>query len=131
VDRDAQALAQIVGEGAARAGRAKIHTNVGDFTRPLDLPPLDGVVIANALHYVPYADQARVLRHVAGLVSAGGPLVVVEYERRNANQWVPYPITSVALAERAREAGLGPPTLVGTQPSRYSGTIYSVVVRRP
>jgi SAM-dependent methyltransferase len=121
----------MVGDGGARAGRAKIRTIVGDFTTSLEIPLLDGVVIANALHFVPYADQARALRHVAALVSPGGPLVVVEYERRNANQWVPFPITSVALAERAREAGLGPPTLLGTQPSRYSGTIYSVLVRRP
>jgi len=31
-----------------------------DFTRPLDLPPLDGVVMANSLHY--FRDQEKVLR---------------------------------------------------------------------
>ena len=130
VDRDAGALGQIAGGNRDRAKRAEIRTVVGDFTEPLELPPLDGVVIANALHYVPYADQARVLRQVATLVEARAPLVVVEYERQTANQWVPYPITLAALGALAGAARLETPELLATQPSKYDGTIYSVVVRR-
>ena len=57
-------------------------------------------------------------------------MVVVEYDRRHANQWVPYPITPAALTKLARGAGLGTPTVLATRPSRYSGTMYSAVVRR-
>ena len=129
VDRDAAALRQITAAGVERDSRAPIHTVVGDFREPLQLPTLDGVLIANALHYVPYADQARVLRQIAALVTPAGPLVVVEYERRNANPWVPYPIPIATLADVARDAGLGAPTPLATRPSRYSGAIYSAVVR--
>lgn len=125
VDRDARALRQISAADGGRRERAAIRTLVGDLTEPLDLPPLDGVVLANALHYVPYADQARVLRRVASLVSAGGSVVIVEYARRNASPWVPYPISVAALGDLARDAGLGAPTLLASQPSRYSGQIYS------
>ena len=121
VDRDARALREIAG--------ARIETVVGDFTERLELPLLDGVVIANALHYVPYPDQARVLGQVASLTAEGAPIVVVEYERRNANPWVPYPITIARLADIARAAGLGAPTPLASRPSRFSGTIYSAVVR--
>ena len=130
VDRDEAALRQIADTGAERGARARIHTVVGDIREPLQLPPLDGVLIANALHYVPYGDQARVLRQIAAGVAADGPLVIVEYERHNANPWVPYPITIAALTDVAREAGLGAPALLATRPSRYSGAIYSAVVRR-
>ena len=130
IDRDEQALGQITRAAGDRESRADIRTVAGDFTQPLELPMLDGLLIANALHYVPYADQARVLRQIAALTRTGEPIVIVEYERRNANAWVPYPITIAALGDVARDAGLGAPTPIGTQPSRYSGTIYSAVVRR-
>ena len=129
VDRDTDALRKVVGPGIERSDRAQIQPVVADFREPLQLPTLDGVLIANALHYVPYADQARVLRQIAALVTPAGPLVLVEYERRNANPWVPYPIPIATLAEVARDAGLGAPTPLASRPSRYSGAIYSAVVR--
>lgn len=128
VDRDTQALGEVTRDlGGGQS--ARIHTVVGDFTDRLDLPPLDGIVIANALHYVPYEDQTRVLRQVASLAKRAAPLVIVEYERTNANPWVPYPITIRHLTTVAREAGLAAPTPLATRPSRFSGTIYSAVVR--
>ncbi len=130
VDSDPGALRELDRRAAATAPGATVQTIIGDFTGPLDLPPLDGVLVANALHYVPYSDQPTVVRRVASLLTEGAPMVVVEYDRRHANQWVPYPITSAALTALARDAGLGTPTVLGTRPSRYSGTIYSAIVRR-
>jgi ubiquinone/menaquinone biosynthesis C-methylase UbiE len=130
VDRDAAALRELARTARNTASGATIRTVVGDFAAPLELPPLDGVLVANALHYVPYAEQPVVLRRVASLLTDGAPLVVVEYDRQHANRWVPYPITPAALAAAARDAGLGVPTALATRPSRFSGTIYSAVVRR-
>lgn len=127
VDRDEGALAELTRAVARRAASlAPVHTVVADFTRSLSLPPLDGVVLANALHFVPYAEQADVLGRVARVVKPGGAVVVIEYERRRANPWVPYPISREALAALARAAGLGEAALLATRPSAYSGTIYSV-----
>ena len=128
LDRNPAALGALSSDRSRTA--ARVITIVGDFTAPLELPPLDGVIIANALHYVPYPDQPRVLREIASLLTSGGPIVVVEYDRRSANRWVPYPIAPHALASAAAEAGLEPPTLLATRPSHYSGTIYSAIVRR-
>ena len=130
VDRNAAALRELAGTGGPAAEVAMIRTVVGDFAEPLDLPPLDGVLVANALHYVPYADQPAVLARVGSLLSDGAPIVVVEYDRRHANQWVPYPITPAALASAARDAGLSAPTVLAARPSQYGGTIYSAIVRR-
>ena len=129
VDRDASGLRELE-RAPHRGSDAAIRTMVGDFSERLQLPRLDGVVVANALHYIPYAEQARVMRDVASLVADGGPIIVVEYDRRSANRWVPYPISPSSLAQLAEDAGLASPELLATRPSRYSGTIYSAVVRR-
>lgn len=129
VDRDAASLRRVSNE-AKDDSRAEIRTIVGDFTKPLELPRLDGVVLANSLHYVPYADQPELLRRIARLLADDGSLIIVEYDRRSANQWVPYPISPAALANVARKAGLGPLTPLATRPSRYSGTMYSVSIAR-
>ena len=129
VDNDVDALREL-DQYASPAPAAKIRTMVGDFTRSLELPPLDGVLVANSLHYVPYADQPTVMGRIASLLTDGAPIVVVEYDRRHANQWVPYPITPATLTALARDAGLGTLAVLGMRPSRYSGTLYSAVVRR-
>jgi len=129
VDRDAGELRQLAREAARAPGAAPIRTVVADFTERLDLPRLDGALLANSLHFVPYEAQGRVLTQVAALLGERGSLVVVEYERRAASRWVPYPISFASLGALVREAGLGEPVRLATRPSRYSGSIYSAVVR--
>src|SRR5437899_9532487 len=57
IDRDAGSLRRL----ASAVGRqpASIQTVVADFTRPLNVSGLDGVVMANSLHFV--RDKAPVL----------------------------------------------------------------------
>ena len=129
VDRDAHAL-RTLHRAPQDAASAAIRTVVGDFTEAVELPPLDGVVLANALHFVPYADQARVLGQVALHLMVRAPIVIVEYERRLANPYVPFPIGIEALGGLARECELGAPRLLATRPSRYRGSIYSAVINR-
>ena len=129
VDRDADSLRNL-SRPKAPARHASIRTVVGDFTEPLELPTLDGVLLANALHFVPYPDQPVAMRRVASMVVSGGPIVIVEYDRRGGSRWVPYPISPAALVTLAADAGLAAPTPLATQPSQYSGTIYSSLVRR-
>ena len=128
VDRDEEALRELARAADGDRMIATIRTIVGDFTEGLDLPPLDGVLVANALHYVPYEDQARVVRNVAAGLVAGAPMIVVEYDRRQANRWVPYPITFAALTELASEAGFAAPVRLGVQRSYYGGDLYAATL---
>src|SRR5688500_9040181 len=62
VDVDRQALKQQERAMRARFPTTKVNYLAADYTDPLDLPPLDGIVMANALHF--QRDKARVLRHL-------------------------------------------------------------------
>jgi ubiquinone/menaquinone biosynthesis C-methylase UbiE len=94
-----------------------------DFTRPLDLPPLDGVVMANALHF--FRDKETVLRRVRELLKPGGVLLLVEYNVDAGNPWVPYPLSFDTFRRLAPRAGFGEPRLLATAPSRFLRGFYA------
>ena len=130
VDRDRRALATLGTGSDVAAGTATLVPVVADFTAPLALPALDGALLANALHFVADADQPAVLGRVAALLRPGGALVLVEYDRRAASRWVPYPVSHARFAALAATAGLSEPVLIGERPSAYGGVLYAAVARR-
>lgn len=147
VDREPRSLAVLATRvDAADTARpcpttgARISVHEADFTDPAALDAvwstlgwaaLDGVLLANALHFVPAPAQAGV---VAGLVSRlhpDGRLVIVEYEGRRPSRWVPAPVPFARLGELA--AGLATvagPVRVGTRPSAFGGSMYAAYVER-
>lgn len=131
VDRDAGALRANAEAVGARFPGVELMTLVGDFTAALALPPLDGLVAANSLHFVPRHRQVAVIRSLAANLRPGAPFLVVEYDADRGNPWVPHPFTAMTFARLAAEAGLVDMTPVARIPSRFLGGIYSAVSRRP
>jgi hypothetical protein len=106
---------------------------LADLTRPFELPglegaSLDGMVIANTLHFLRDADA--VLARLVAWVRPGGRVVLIEYDRRAASRWVPYPIPITRLPTLARAAGLSTPVLTATRPSAFGGTLYVAAADR-
>lgn len=132
VDRDARALSRL--EDWAREASAEVIPVRGDFTEPLTLPGLEapgleGMLLANALHFVPHAH--RVLSRLGEWVRPGGRVVIVEYDRRRPDPWVPYPIPAEAVGSLTAASGLTEPTITARRPSAFGGTLYVAVAERP
>ena len=111
--------------GGGPAGRVVVAG--GDFREPASIPELDGktldgALFANALHFDP--DPGTTLTRFAQRLAPDGRLVVVEYQDRPPNPWVPHPLPVADLEKVAAEAGLGAPTVVGERPSSYGGVLY-------
>ncbi|MEO8745330.1 MAG: class I SAM-dependent methyltransferase [Candidatus Dormiibacterota bacterium] len=128
VDRDAGAVRQLAQEMGKRLPRATVETKVADFTRPLDLSALDGIVMANSLHFV--RDKGPVLDAVREMLRPGGRLVVVEYGTDRGNSWVPHPFSYPRWERMAAQAGFEKTHLLRTIPSRHLGSMYSAVSER-
>lgn len=129
VDRDAAALRAQQQALGSRFPTVTVHYLTADFTRPLVLPPLDGVLMANALHFV--REKSGVLQMVGGYLKRGGRLVLVEYNADQGNPWVPYPLSYPTWEALARRSGLVQTRLLATTPSRFLKEIYSALSFKP
>jgi len=129
VDRDARSLREQEQSMRARFPDRAVSYLAADFARPLDLPPLDGVVMANALHF--QRDKRPVLALVRGYLKPGGRLILVEYNADRGNPWVPHPLSYPTWEAVARAAGFAETRLLATVPSRFLREIYSAVGLKP
>lgn len=123
VDRDAGALNEQAHAVQARFPNTHLHTYTADFTRPLKLPPLDGILAANALHFV--RQKEPVLQLLKTYLKPSGRLLVVEYNVDQGNVWVPHPFSFYTWQKLAARAGFASTELLSTQPSRFLNEFYS------
>ena len=131
VDRDARALRDLESAMVARFPAVALETIAADFSRPLPLPPLDGVVVANALHFLRAAERETALGLIRGYLRPGGRLIIVEYNIERGNPWVPHPFTYRSWEEIARQAGFTGTRMLARRPSRTMREIYAAVSERP
>ena len=114
----------------AAAGPVEVIVHEADFTRPLELPLLDGIVMANALHYA--ADPVATLQNILTCLRHGTPFLLIEYETEQARPpWIPYPLPFWRFVEIAGKVGLSEPEELARVPSDYGRQyIYSALARK-
>jgi ubiquinone/menaquinone biosynthesis C-methylase UbiE len=125
VDREAGSLRELADAMGKRFPATQLDVVKADFTRPLALSGLDGIVMANSLHFI--RDKRPVLARVKSMIRPGGRLIVVEYGSDRGNPWVPHPFSFGKWVQTATEAGFERTRQIGTVPSRYLGSIYSAI----
>jgi trans-aconitate methyltransferase len=116
IDRDRHALERL----AQRLPEAEVRP--ADFREPLGLRDLDGVLMANALHFL--RDKRPVLELIRGYLAPGGRLVIVEYGADRGNPWVPHPFSFPSWRGMAEAAGFIDVREAGSVPSRFLGSMY-------
>ena len=121
VDRDRGALREL--EREVRPGGAAVRTLGADFTKPLALDSLDGIVMANSLHFV--RDKLPVLALVHTMLKPSGRLLLVEYDTDNGNPYVPHPLSFETWRALADASGFASTRKLASVPSRFLGRIFS------
>jgi ubiquinone/menaquinone biosynthesis C-methylase UbiE len=130
VDRDGKAIRQLHERSARADPGAAIIPLQADITHPLDLPVLDGVLLANALHFI--RDQKAALALAAGYLRPGGRLLLVEYDLRAPLPWAPFPVSFALFQSLASSAGLIAPATIGRRVSPSSGVaMFAAMALRP
>lgn len=123
IDKDKSALDSIQLPDSIRLQR--IHGNFDAFQTQ---DPVDGLIMANSLHYVKH--KAACINGIGSNLKSGGHLILIEYDTDKSNTWVPYPIRYQDLAEVLTS----PFKLVGKIGEAASvfrqGNIYSALIRK-
>jgi ubiquinone/menaquinone biosynthesis C-methylase UbiE len=127
VDKDSRALDEQTRVLHTRFPDLAVNYLTADFTHPLDLPPLDGIVMANSLHFLPPQEKTGVIRRIRNYLKPGGRLIVVEYNVDLGNMWVPYPFTYSGWQTIAHQAGFASTSLLATHPSHFLREFYSAM----
>jgi SAM-dependent methyltransferase len=99
-----------------------------DIRGPLDLPTLDGVLMANSLHF--FREKVGILSKVREMLKPMGQLILIEYNVDNGNAWVPFPISFGRLPALLAKAGFEAPRLLAKHPSSFLREFYSALARR-
>lgn len=125
IDKDSRALKSQERAMQASFPSVNVEYIAADFTRKLDLPPLDGIIMANSLHFV--RQKGPVLQLLHTYLRPGGRLLLVEYNADRGNMWVPYPLSYPTWEALARQNGFTDTRLLATVPSRFFGEIYAAL----
>ena len=123
IDKDERALKSI----KVKSG-ISLRIQVQDFTEISTATKFDGILMANALHYV--QDGDGFLSKLKSILNPARQIVIIEYERRQPDPWVPYPINFEGLIALGQKAGFQSIIKLSEVPSVYDrAVIYSAVLK--
>ena len=114
MDRDATAVKQL----PEMHGTTRILKHVGDFTiEPLPGTDLDGILLANALHFV--RDRSEFIQRASTSIKPGGAFLLVEYDTDSPNPWVPHPLSFATLERLFKGCGFRTVKRLADRPSAF------------
>ena len=125
IDQNATALKEQTLAMQRRFPTTQLQTLHANFTNPIALPPLDGIVMANALHFVHEKDG--VIEQLHGYLKPEGRLILIEYNVDHGNTWVPYPLSFPTWKILAEKHDFQHTLMLATYPSRFLGEIFSAL----
>lgn len=112
LDKNIQALNNM------RLKNSTLIVEAFDFNEDSNLPPLDGMLMANTLHYS--ATPELVLQKLLKNLKPNGTFILIEYElNQPRGHWIPYPIPFKQLQIMADSLPITSPIELARVPSVY------------
>ena len=106
----------------------KIEFQIQNFENlKLPLNSLDGILMANSLHYV--KSQLDFVKKLKTFLKSEGKILLIEYNTNQSNPWVPYPLPFSLAEELFKTAGFTEIQKIGERSSIYrADKMYSCLI---
>ncbi len=127
VDKDRSSLNKIPDQFK----NVSIEKRLADFA-DIDFPlnSLDGILMANSLHYIQHQDGF--IERVKKFLKSSGCFLIVEYDTNRSTPWIPYPVAFNKLNSLFSKTGFSSVKKIDEKPSRYNrSNLYSAIIRPP
>jgi ubiquinone/menaquinone biosynthesis C-methylase UbiE len=112
MDQDKAAINSIV----LQSPNITLKTAAIDFVKnELNIIPLNGMIMANALHFV--RDKKAFMEKIKRSLIPSGKILIIEYDRKTSNPWVPFPINYLSLQQLGSDVGFISVDKLATTPS--------------
>lgn len=123
IDKNEDSLRRIT-----ETGKIRLEKMQADFIRDdLKLHQLDGILMANSLHFV--KDKHALLHKLKRHLNQSGSFLIIEYDLQTPNPWVPYPVSYHSLQPLFEDSGYYSFSKINEVPSKYNrSSIYSVLI---
>lgn len=111
-------------------GNVLVEVLRSDFIHDqLPFADVDGIQMANSLHYV--KDKSAFIRKMKRHLHAASRWVIIEYDTRKANPWVPYPVDFDNLQQLFGREGYQQVVKRSKRPSLYNAeNMYCATVQQ-
>lgn len=101
-----------------QVNNSALHIEEQDFNKPFDYPEMDGIIMANTLHYA--ENPKQVLENILSILKPGGIFILIEYEtERPLKPWIPYPVPFDRFLKITEDLSLSIPQVLAKRPSAY------------
>ena len=126
VDADSSSLKRIPGN----YNGVIIEKQQSNFEKDeLPLTGLDGILMANSLHYV--KDKTGFINKISRMLQPAGCFLLIEYDTDKSNQWVPYSLSFLNAKKLFSEAGFSSIHKLQEKPSLFGrANLYSLFIKR-
>jgi ubiquinone/menaquinone biosynthesis C-methylase UbiE len=98
-----------------------------DLEHSLPMSKVDGIILANGLHFFPEQQQIQILTNCASVLKHDGHILIIEYNTERSTTAVPYRLPERNIYRLLIDAGFSAPLKISHVSSSYLGQLYSVL----
>ena len=123
IDKDSQIIQPVNSKVEIKFMRNNFENGIAGIEN------LDGILMANSLHYV--QNKEKLIQNLLQHLKPDGKFIIIEYDTKNANPWIPFPVDFDGLKQLFAVFGYNEIKIAGERRSIYGNDkMFAAVIEK-